>query len=49
MNEELKLLIAANLDVIDFLDIIGYDLADLLEVLEDELEEYQTQLLAACG
>jgi hypothetical protein len=49
VNEELKLLIAANLDVADFLDIIGYELADLLEVLGDELEEYRQELLAACG
>ena len=49
MNDELKLLIAAKLDVTDFLDIIGYDLADLLEVLGDEIEEYQTQLLDACS
>lgn len=49
MNDELKLLIAAKLDVIDFLDIIGYDLADLLEVLGDEIEENYTRLMAACG
>ena len=46
---ELKLLIAARLDVTDFLDIIGYELADLLEVLGDELEEHYQELLAACG
>ena len=48
-NEELKFLIAAKLDVTDFLDIIGYGLADLLDVLEDEIEENKTQLVAACG
>jgi hypothetical protein len=48
-NEELKFLIAAKLDVTDFLDIIGYGLADLLDVLEDEIEEYKAQLVAACG
>ena len=46
--DDLKLLIAAKLDVIDFLDIIGYDLADLLEVLEDEIEENIPQLVSAC-
>ena len=48
MNDELKLLIAAKLDVIDFLDIIGYDLADLLEVLGDEIEENFSALHIAC-
>ena len=47
--DELKLNIAAKLDVTDFLDIIGYDLADLLEVLGDEIEEYKQELLAACS
>lgn len=46
---ELKLLIAARLDVTDFLDIIGYELADLLDVLDDELENHYQELLAACG
>jgi hypothetical protein len=45
---ELKLLIAANLDVTDFLDIIGYELSDLLDVLDDELEENFSALLTAC-
>jgi hypothetical protein len=49
VNEELKLLIAAKLDVTDFLDIIGYELADLLEVLGDELEEHKQELLDACS
>jgi len=48
MNTELKLLIAAKLDVTEFLDIIGYDLSDLLEKLEDECEEYRQELLDAC-
>ena len=48
MNDDLKLLIAAKLDVIEFLDIIGFDLADLLEKLDDEIEEYSQELLAAC-
>jgi hypothetical protein len=46
--DDLKVLIAAELDVIDFLDIIGYDLCDLVEILEDEIEEYKTQLISAC-
>jgi hypothetical protein len=46
--DELKLLIASNLDVTEFLDIIGYDLADLLDKMDEEIEEYQSQLLRAC-
>lgn len=49
MNDELKLLIAARLDISEFLDIIGYDLADLLEVLGEEIEEYKQELLDACS
>ena len=48
MNE-LKQLIIHNLDVTDFLDIIGYGLEDLVELLEDEIEEYQQELLSACS
>jgi hypothetical protein len=49
MNDELKLIIAARLDIPEFLDIIGYGLADLLEVLGDEIEEYKQELLDACS
>lgn len=49
MNDELKILIPAKLDVMEFLDIIGYDLADLVEVLGDEIEEHRQELLAACS
>jgi hypothetical protein len=45
--QELKYLIVAKLDVLEFLDIIGYDLADLVEVLEDEIEENQEELTRA--
>jgi hypothetical protein len=50
MNDnELKLLIAARMDVTEFLDIIGYDLADLLEKLGEEIEEFREELVAACS
>ena len=50
MNDnELKLLIAARMDVTEFLDIIGYDLADLLEKLVEEIEEFREELVAACS
>lgn len=46
--EELKALIIAKLDVLEFLDIIGYELADLVEVLEDEIDEYSEEFARAC-
>jgi len=48
-DDELKYLISAKLDVIDFLDIVGYDLSDLLELMEDEIEEHRQELVAACS
>jgi hypothetical protein len=42
--EELKARIIATLDVTDFLDIIGWELPDLLEVLEEQLEEHYDSL-----
>jgi len=48
MNDELKELIIHNLDVVEFLDIIGYDLADLVPFLDEEIEEFHTQLKRAC-
>ena len=48
MNE-LKQLIIHNLDVTDFLDIIGYGLEDLVDLLEDEIEEHYTRLMEACS
>lgn len=46
--EELKARIVAVLDVTEFLDIIGYELADLVEVLEEQIEENHAQLDRAC-
>ena len=45
---ELKYRIAACLDVVDFLDIIGIDIGDLVERFEDEIEEFEEQLERAC-
>jgi hypothetical protein len=36
--EELKQLIIHNLDVVDFLDLIGLDLSDLVETFELEID-----------
>jgi hypothetical protein len=46
MNE-LKQLIVANLDVITFLDILGLDLSDLVEKLEEEIDENFDVLMKA--
>lgn len=45
---ELKQLIIHNLDVLEFLDVIGYGIEDLVELMGDELEEYEQELLSAC-
>lgn len=49
MLDELKTLIIHKLDVDEFLDIIGYDLSDLVEVLTDEITENYSALLSACS
>lgn len=46
--EELKALIVANLDVVEFLDILGLDMADLVNLLEEEIEKEHTRLQRAC-
>lgn len=48
MNDELKLLIIHKLDVTEFLDILGYELCDLVDILEDEIEENRDALERAC-
>lgn len=48
IDDDLKYRIVAQLDVLEFLDIIGYDLADLVEILEDEIEENKSELERAC-
>jgi hypothetical protein len=45
---ELKLLIASKLDVEEFLDILGFDMHSLVEVLEDEIVEHFDDLVRAC-
>jgi hypothetical protein len=42
--EELKLLIAANLDVYELLDVLGIDMTDLCDILEEQIEENESQL-----
>lgn len=47
-RDELKELIARRLDVLEFLDIIGYDMPELVEALNDEIEDNFEELLRAC-
>ena len=46
--DELKLLIVHNLDVLEFLDILDVSFAELVDILEDQVEEEYTRLHAAC-
>jgi hypothetical protein len=46
--EELKLLIVHNLDVYEFLDILGVSFAELVDILEEQIEEEYTRLHDAC-
>jgi hypothetical protein len=45
---ELKLLIVHNLDVLDFLDIVGVSFPELVDILEEQVEEAYTRLHDAC-
>jgi hypothetical protein len=45
---DLKDLIAAKLDVAEFLDIIGYTMYELVDALEAEVAEYSEELERAC-
>ncbi len=45
--DELKQLIIHNLDIEEFLDILGMDLCDLVEHFEDEIQENFTELMKA--
>lgn len=46
--EEIKTLIIHKLDVTEFLDLLGLELADILDKFEDEIEENYTSLIKAC-
>ena len=43
-TEDIKFLIASKLDVTEFLDIIGWDLFDLVEHMEEQIEEHSEEL-----
>lgn len=46
--DELKAQIVVALDVTDFLDILGYDLVDIIDLFDDEIQENFTALQRAC-
>ena len=46
--DELKLLIVHNLDVLEFLDILGVSFAELVDILEDQVENQYEELTRAC-
>lgn len=46
--EELKELVASKLDVMEFLDIVGYTMYDLVEALEEVIVENRHELERAC-
>lgn len=47
--QDIKFLIASRLDVTEFLDILGWTLFDLVEVLDEQIEEHMDALMEACG
>lgn len=47
--EELKQLIATRLSLEEFLDILGWGMFDLVEILEEEIEENQPEFERAVG
>lgn len=47
-NTELKELIAAKLSVEQIMDILGWEMADLVEALSDEIDRYSEEFEDAC-
>ena len=46
--DELKLLIAHNLDVLEFLDILDISFPELIDILEEQCEDKYEELTRAC-
>lgn len=46
--DDLKASIAAKLDVDEFLDVLGYELIDILDKFDDEIEENRVAYQEAC-
>lgn len=47
--EEIKQRIISGLDVIEFLDVLGLDISDLVELLEEQIEDAYPEILSALG
>ena len=47
--DDLKQLIIHKLDVDEFLDILGYDISDLVERLSEEVEDNYGELFNTCS
>jgi len=47
MYAELKELIVHNLDVLEFFDLLGIELADVIDKFDEEIEENHSALLNA--
>lgn len=47
MYAELKELIVHNLDVLEFLDLLGLELADIIDKFDEEIEDNHSVLLNA--
>jgi len=48
-HDELKALIAAKLSVEEILDILGWEMPDLVEALSDEIDLYAEDFESACN
>lgn len=46
--DELKTLIASKLDVHELLDILEFDMWELVDALEEPISEHYEELLSAC-
>jgi len=49
MNDELKDLIVAKMDEMSLLDILGLDISDLVNILEEQIEEAKQELYTVVG
>lgn len=47
--EDLKELIASRLDPLEFLDLLGYSMWELVEKFDDEIKDNFEELVKACG
>lgn len=48
MIDDLKELIVHNLDITEFLDILGLELSDIIDKFDDEIAENEVLLRKAC-